>query len=127
MTEIATGKIISPSQRLAIEALLLSGDVTTAAAAGGVNRSTLYKWQAMPHFQQALQAAEQEAIASLSRRLAGLSDATAAALVDGLASSQKITIRLRAAEVVIGNLLRLRELVNLEARIEALEHRNETA
>jgi transposase-like protein len=127
MTEIATGKFITPAQRLAIEALLLSGDVTTAAAAGGVNRSTLYKWRELPHFQQALQAAEQEAIASLSRRLAGLSDAAAKALVDGLAPTEKITTRLRACEVVIGNLLRLRELVNLEARIEALEHRNETA
>ena len=121
MIDIATKKKLTPAQRKAIETLLTSGDTTQAALAAGVNRSTLYTWRALPHFQAALRDAEAEAVASLSRSLAGLSEAAAAALRDALAPSNKITVRLRAAEIVTDRLLKIRELVEIEARLAALE------
>lgn len=121
MTEITTEKKLTPAQRKAIETLLTSGDVSQAALAAGVNRATLYIWRRQPHFQDALKEAEAEAVEGLSRALAGLGDSAAQALRDALEPGNKITTRLRASEIVISNLLRLRELVDIEERLAALE------
>jgi hypothetical protein len=95
--------------------------VVQVCALAGVNRATLYKWQANEAFAAALREAEAEAVAALSRALAGLGDAAAAALRDALGPGQKITVRLRAAEIVTDRLLKIRELVSLEERLAALE------
>ena len=121
MSEIETEKKLTPQQRKAIEALLITGNVAAAALEAGVGRSSLYRWMDDQTFIAALREAESEAIAGLSRSLAGLGDAAAGALRDALGPGNKITVRLRASEIVISNLLRLRELVDLEARIQALE------
>lgn len=121
MSEITTEKNLTPQQRKAIEALLTTGNVAAAALEAGVNRSSLYRWMNDETFASELRRLEAEAVAALSRTLAGLGDAVAQTLRDALAPDQKITIRLRASEMVIGNLLRLRELVDLEDRIKALE------
>lgn len=122
MTEQETEKkLLTPGQRRAIEALLTSGNVTAAALAAGVVRGTLYRWMADESFIAELRQAEAEALAGLSRSLAGLGDSAAAALRDALGSHQKITVRLRASEIVIANLLRLRELVDIEERLRRLE------
>lgn len=121
MTEIATEKKLSPAQRKAIECLLTTGNITAAALAADVNRNTLYRWMRDETFAAELQTAEAEAVQGLSRVLAGLGDSAAAALKDALDSGQKITVRLRAAEIVTDRLLKIRELVELEQRIAALE------
>jgi transposase-like protein len=124
MVENMTEKKLTPGQRKAIEALLTSGNVTAAATAAGVTRNTLYRWVRHDEtFVAELQAAEAEAVQGLSRVLAGLGDSAAAALKDALDSSQKITVRLRAAEIVTDRLLKIRELVELEQRITELEKR----
>jgi hypothetical protein len=58
---------------------------------------------------------------SLAEAAAGLGDSAAGALRDALNDGEKIMVRIRAAEVVIGNLLKLREWVELEQRIAELE------
>ena len=121
MIETATEKKLTATQRKAIEALLTTGNTTSAALAAGVHRSSLYRWQTEPLFVTALREAEGEAVAGLARSLAGLGDSAAAALRDALSPHQKITVRLRAAEIVTDRLLKLRELVALEERIAALE------
>jgi len=123
MTEDTTIKKITPAQQKCIEALLTSGSVTAAAEAANVNRGTIYRWKSDPVFMAALKEAEAEAVQGLSRALAGLGDMAAQALRDALAPSNKISVRLRAAEIVTDRLLKIRELVELEARIAALEGR----
>ena len=124
MSEITTEKKLTPAQRKAIECLLTTGNTTEAALAAGVHRSTLYKWKTDEQFVMGLREAEQAAVAGLARSLAGLGECAASTLRAALDPSEKITIRLRAAEIVIDNLLKLRELVTLEARIEALENKS---
>ncbi|MCB9150196.1 MAG: hypothetical protein H6641_15680 [Caldilineaceae bacterium] len=121
MTDKSTEKKLSAAQRKSIETLMTTGNTAAAADAAGVNRSTVYKWQKEPHFIEAMRHAEADAVAGLSRTLAGLGELAAASLRDALASDQKISTRLRASEIVISNLLRLRELVDLESRLTALE------
>jgi len=115
-----TEKNLTPKQRRAIQAILLTGNVKQAAEAADVNRQTFYRWRKLPHFQRALKEAEAAALADLSRRLVGLSDKAAKALEAAL-DAPELRYRLRASEIVLGRLLQLRELVNLEERLEALE------
>lgn len=124
MSENGTLKTLAPAQRKAIEALLTCGNVASAALAADVGRTTIYRWMKEDLFTSELRIAEQEAVAGLARALAGLGDSAAEALRAALQPDQKMSVRLRASEVVIGNLLRLRELVELEARISALEAGN---
>jgi hypothetical protein len=125
MTEIATEKKLTTQQRKAIETLFTTGSVSAAALAAGVNRATIYKWRNNDEtFAEAIQEAEADAVAGLARSLAGLGESAAAALFDALQPGEKMSTRLRAAEIVTDRLLKLRELVTLEARIQALEAGN---
>lgn len=119
-----TEKKIRSNQYRAIESLLTSGSATEAAEKAGVSRNTLYRWLQEPDFQAALAEAEAAALDSLSTRLVGLADQAAAALGD-VFNSEKAGIghRLRAADIVLSNLLRLRELVTIEQRLAELERR----
>ena len=124
MSELATEKKLTPGQRKAIETLFTTGSVSAAALAAGVNRATIYKWRNDETFSLAMQEAEADAVAGLARSLAGLGESAAQALYEALQSDQKITVRLRAAEIVTDRLLKLRELVTLEERIARLEATN---
>ena len=115
---------LTPKQRKAGETLLTSGDVSKAAAAAGVSRETLYKWLKQSAFSNAIREAESEALESLSRALVSLGEKAAAALGGILEDSGALdSSKLRAAEIVLSNLMRLRELVEIEKRIDILEKR----
>lgn len=114
-------KELTTQQRQALEALLQAGSLTDAAKQAGVNRVTLYRWLQDATFQAALRSAESEALAALSRRLVVMGDAAAAALSDALAPERDIRDRLRAAQIVLDNLLKLKELLDFEQRLAALE------
>lgn len=120
MAETVTEKKLTPQQRKTIETLLTTGTIEAAAAAAGVSRNSIYKWFKDDLFVSELRQAESEAVAGLSRALVGLGEKATRALADAL-DSDKITIRLRASEIVIGNLLKIRELIDLESRLAALE------
>ena len=125
MTETATEKKLTFAQRKAIETLFTTGSAQAAADAAGVNRATIYKWRNNDAtFAEAMREAEAEAVAGLARSLAGLGEAATQALYDALQPGEKMSTRLRAAEIVTDRLLKLRELVTLEERIRALEAMN---
>lgn len=124
MTENVTEKKLSPAQFKAIEMLLTCGSVSEAATAANVTTNTIYRWMKDDTFLTALRAAEGVAIAGLSRALAGLGESAAGVLKAALGEGEKMNTRLRAVEIVIGNLLRLRELVDLEERVAELEANN---
>ena len=121
MGETVTENELRPRQVAAIAALLSSGKIADAAAAGGVSTKTIYQWLQQPAFKTALRTAEGDALRSLARRLAGLGELAADALKDALDAKQSITVRLRAADLVTARGPVLLELVDLIGRIEALE------
>jgi hypothetical protein len=116
---------LTPAQQKAVAALLTTGTITEAAKVAGSARQTLHRWLADPVFQAALREAESEALAALSRRLVTLGESAAAALTDALAPGRDIRDRLRAAEIVLNNLLKIKELLDFDQRLKALEERNE--
>ena len=122
MSEKVTATFLPAKQRRCIEALVITGDVTQAAAAGNVARKTVYQWLKSADFREALKEAEADALDNLSRRLVSLADKAASVLEtvldDKKASNSQ---RLRASEIVLSNLLRMRELIDHEERLAAVE------
>ena len=114
----------SPKQRKAIESLILTGSITESAAAAGVHRKTIHEWLKQVGFKAALKSAESDALDNLQRELVSLSSEATATLRDVMGDSDAgIGHRLRASEIVLTNLLKLRELVNLDSRLSILEAR----
>ena len=113
---------LTPRQRKAVESLLTTGDKSTAAEAAGVRRHTIYVWLRKAAFQQALRDAEAEALQSLSQALARLGR-KAADTLDKSMDADSPTVRVRSSDIVLQRLLQLRELVDLDARMRALEAR----
>lgn len=113
---------LKPSQRRAIIALLSEKDVKSAAIAAQVSERSIHRWLEDTEFTMHLAAAEGQAIAHVTRRLTRLSD-LAAQVIEDILNSEKASAgaKLRAADLVIGNLLRLRELASAESRIRSLE------
>lgn len=117
----AERKELTTAQQRAMEALLQAGSLTEAAVLAGTHRNTLRRWMAEPAFVAALREIESEALTALSRRLVFLGEQAAAVLADALAPEQDVKTRLKAAEIVLANLLKLRELLDFDQRLAALE------
>jgi len=114
---------MTAKKQRAIVALLTERTTADAAGAAGVGLRTLHRWLAEDgEFQAALRQAEEGAIDHAVRRLVGLQD-TAIAVLAAVLDTDDISagVRVRAAGMVLENVLRLRELRTLEERIAALE------
>jgi len=119
---------VSARQRRCIAALLLTGSVSKAALEVGRSRETVYRWFKLPPFREVLAAAEAESLLGLSATLLGLSHQAVIALERILGDEPELlgdvkeeNLRMRAAEIVLTNLLRLSELYTVEARLSKLE------
>lgn len=112
----------TPAQRRLLAALLVSRNVREACKAAGIAERTAYSWLADSQFAAALAALEGQAIDEAARRLVQLTgsalDVLEAVLSDEAAPR---SVRVRAAVAVLDELLKLRELRNVEARLAALE------
>ena len=117
------GSRLSAKQHRAISALLTSKSVTEAAVATGQGERTIYRWLSEPDFRQALSAAEGDLIDVATRRLlqlqGGALDTLEALLSDDTDASAGV--RLRAAQITLDHLLKLREMRDVEQRLQALE------
>jgi len=113
---------LTPKQRKAIASLMTTGDVSQACRDAGISRETIYRWFKQDTFKDAIDQATSEAIESLSRSLVLLGDQATQTLRNAMSDQDTpIATRVRAADVVLGRLLQLRELYTLEARVTELE------
>jgi hypothetical protein len=123
MAKIDTTEL-SSKQRRAIAALLVKPTIASAATDCGVTQITLYRWLREDEFRQALTDAESQAIDVAARRLVQLTEAAISVIVMVLADrSAAPGIRLKAAQVVLENMLRLVEIRSISARLAELEKR----
>jgi len=97
-------------------------EVKAAAAEAGISRDTLHRWLKQPLFVEAVRAAEAEALDELSRLLVRLGRTAVATIAKAMNdSTTPVATKIRAADVALGRLLQLRELAQLEGRMQALE------
>lgn len=122
MSEYGTDPGLSPKQRKAVEALLITGDVTAAAKEASIGRGTLYRWLKEPAFLAAVREAEARALDELSRLLVRLGRSAATTLAKAMSDADvPVATRVRAADITLSRLLQLRELATLEGRVADLE------
>lgn len=112
---------LSTRKTRALQALLTCKNVTEAGELSGVPTRTLYRWLQEADFQSALSNAEGEVLDNAIRRLTALSDAAVGVLADSLQEGVADYVRLKAAGSVLDYVLRLREMRNLEKRLQTLE------
>jgi len=117
---------LTPRQIAALRALSSGQSPADAARTAGVSLGTVYRWlNTDATFSAALQALEGAALRDLARRLGALGEAVGRALEDGLAPTQSIGTRLKAADIVLSRLLAMAEMAQVIRRLEALEAERE--
>ena len=119
-------KLTGP-QRLALDALLSGASKAQAAAIASRTERTVNRWLTEDTaFRAALSDASAQAIDEAGRRLAMILELSNQRVYDVLESDNppaKGGLWLRAADMVISNLIRLREHGDIEERIKKLEER----
>jgi hypothetical protein len=113
-------KPLTAAQHKAIAALLVSKSIAAAAEQSGTPERTLWRWKSDMRFLAALHAAEGAIVTDATRRLLQLSSKAIDEL-EKLLEYPKAEVRLRAAGMVLDQLLILRDLNNTESRLAALE------
>ncbi|MGB9799624.1 MAG: terminase small subunit [Thermanaerothrix sp.] len=123
-----TMKDLSARQKRFLQALLTSKSAREAAQKAGIGEKTAYRWLRLPQVQSALAEAEGQILAETMRRLLGMAGGAADVLHDLLNNPRLLpTERLKVAQAVLDNLLRLRNVTTLEARLAELERKVEAA
>ena len=124
--QMSEEKTLSIKQAAAIRALLVNPNVASAATAAGVAERTVYRWMDEPAFRSALASAQDEALDAATRNLVALTGSAITVIQTVLdAPVEKTSNKLRAATVVLDNVLKLVELRDLAQRVAALENDDE--
>ncbi len=113
---------LTGKQHQAIRAMLSSSTVTAAAAKVGVNERTMRRWLDNEVFRVALLAAEESLIDHATRRLVAGQEMAIGILFDTMDGTiQPDAVKLRAAQIALEHLVKLRMLRDVERRLSALE------
>lgn len=113
---------LTRKQQRAVQALAAGKDMADAARSARVKQSDLLAWLSLPEFRQALSGAEGNLLDTSTRRLLNLQSLAVSEVAGILADrSASHEVRLRAAGQVIDTMLRLREMRDIEQRLQALE------
>jgi phage terminase small subunit len=112
---------ITPKQLRAIECLMTSPSITAAAEKAGVSRRTLTAWLQNEQFCAELSKRGDEAVGATTRLLASVSASAVGTLATAMREGETHGVRVRAADIALSQLMRIRELHDMEQRIAALE------
>jgi len=114
---------LTPRQRAAVKALMETRSIPDAAAIVGISQRSMYRWLASPIFRAELAQAEGLAIDTAERNLVRMVDGAMDIIRDVMADMEiPPGVRLRASQMVLDNLIRLRELQTMEERLSRLEN-----
>ena len=118
------GKELTPKQHQAIMALIVRPSIPSAATSAGVGVRTLYRWLDEPAFRLALNTALDKSIDAAARGMVALTE-KAIKIVETVLDDTELhpATRLRAADLVLSNMLKLAELRTLAQRVSALEEK----
>ena len=108
-------------QNRAIAALLAHRTIEEAAKGIGISSRTIYRWLESNEFRQALLQAEGRVVDEAARRLIGDKDVALDTLAELMESAESESVRRQAASNWLEQLIRIRELRNIEKRLSALE------
>lgn len=116
---------LSAKQVKALEALLCGLTIKVTAELAGVSARQISRWIDNPEFSQALKSEKEKLLSGVSSRLLALSDRAIETLADVMENPARPgqATASAAADRVLNQALRWRDLAVIEERIEALEAR----
>jgi hypothetical protein len=112
---------LSARQLAAIPALLTAPSISAAAETLGINERTLRRWHKQPAFALALRLATDELWASLAKQLQSKASLAVETLADVCQTGDKDAARVGAARWLLELSMKMREQLDLAARLERLE------
>lgn len=112
--------MLKPKQMQAVELLALGFTREETAKRVGVGERTLYLWLQQAEFQQALRDVQAEQWRALLGRLGRLTGEAVDALQRALRDAPH-AVQVRAADVLLGKLVAVKQVHELEQRLAALE------
>jgi hypothetical protein len=111
---------LTAKQQIAVAALCSGAGVDAAAAAAGVNPSTLWRWRELPEFREAERAANARVFDQAAGELQALGAAAVAALRD-LLQHDNPGIRLRAGCAALALAFKGHQAIDIETRLANIE------
>ena len=116
---------LTTRQRTALSALLEGQSQLAAAAAAGVGRQTIGRWMTEDAFSAALRDGSDGAIRAAVARLSATADASIDAIekVRDFPTQPGAAVKLRAADALLSQALKIREHADVLERLAALEAR----
>jgi hypothetical protein len=120
-----SGTELTVKQHQAVQALIVHSSIPSAATSAGVSVRSLYRWLDEPTFRLALNTALDKSIDAAARGMVRLTE-KAIDVVETVLDDEQLhpATRLRAADLVLSNVLKLVELRTLAQRVAALEERS---
>jgi phage terminase small subunit len=124
MDDLSGNGTLSANQQRLLTALVTNRTVEAAATVAGVSKSSAYRWLKEPQFADALRRVELAALSEATRALISLHHKAVETLENVMDDPDAPAgTRVRAASEVVSSTLKLREIVDHEERIAALEQR----
>jgi transposase-like protein len=109
-----------------VAALLATGATVKATARkAGVGERTVYKWLAIPEFQAAVRTQRNRVVDRIVGRLVRSADLAITALCKSVKGEESDAVRVRAADVLLSHLNRLREHQELAEQVRELQEKLE--
>jgi len=115
--------LLTPQQRLAVDALAAGQGLEKSAIAAGVSLRTLHRWRKRPEFAAGLRAADADHMSQTARILNAASSGAIMLLLTVMNDKDTaMIIRLRAASDILKHRAAFYELVTVSGRLDALEN-----
>jgi hypothetical protein len=111
---------VNVKKTIFIESLLLGNTIAAAAKASGVSEATAYRWLNQG-LRELVEAKRKELFESNLNRLENSMATAIDALNELIANREAAPQRLGAAKAVVENVIKVFELRNVEARMDAIE------
>ena len=105
-----------------VSALFATGNNKEAAELAGISQKTLYRRLAQPEFREKIRAARLETLENVTTEIQRHTT-SAIRVIAGVMEDEKVNpaIRLQAADAILRHTVKLVDLVDLSARLEAME------
>ncbi len=113
----------STQEERAIAALLSEPTIAAAAKVARISEATLWRWLQRPDFQASYRTARRHLVEGAIGRLQLATTKAVDALERNLTARRKESVQVRAAAVILDHATKAVELMDLEARVAALEER----
>lgn len=114
---------LSAKQRKAISSVITCNSISEACKSIGISRSVFYGWMKDEAFRDALMQEQNSVIETALKDLKGLSSEAVEQLGKLLRETGNETVRLKAISLILEHTIKLKEIEDIERRLEEIERR----